>query len=104
MSESVQSRIPTDKLEKRAYGVLCTNCGNHVLVGYVLLGADAQLEDLQNEVESLGGLGGFVDCRFPFENGQQCNESNSVLRGSLVFVEARTLDLYDKMVDDPSQG
>jgi len=102
MSESVQSVSPTNKLEKRAYGVPCKNCGNNVLDGYVQLCADAQLEDLRKEVESKNGLGGYAICRFPVEIGQECGESNFVTRDNLVFVEAHTVALYDKRVDDPS--
>jgi hypothetical protein len=104
MNESVQSVFPTNKLEKRAYGVPCTNCGNNVLEGYAQLRADAQLEDLRNEVESKNGLGGSATCRFPVANGQECGESNFVTRDNLVFVEAHTVALYDRRVDGPLRG
>jgi hypothetical protein len=86
MSESVQPETSPETVQKYAFGVICTHCGQPVQHGLIWLKNDAQLEDLRNAPEQALALHTEASCVNLDSNGRVCNESNIVERDDLVFV------------------
>jgi hypothetical protein len=88
----------TADLDKRPYGVQCWSCQRPVLVGYVFLKEDAQINDLREKVTEIGGC---VDCKTLLDNGYVCGAANHITSDVLVFADD-AVPLYDAGVINPT--
>jgi hypothetical protein len=101
MSVSDQPKPDTENLQKRPFGVLCWNCGKQVLLGYVWLRANAQIEDLRAKVPAFGGQGDYVVCESVTEDGSVCNSANLITKEEVVFADA-AIPVYDAGIVYPT--
>jgi hypothetical protein len=69
-------------LEKRGYGIVCTECKYPFQLGFEWLEKGAQLEQLRSQVSARGGLVSSDRC--PRE---ECRADTQVALGKLIFLD-----------------